>query len=715
MTMSKTASFILVLFAAAAVEVQGRFLRDISGSELVSDGVDDAKPDKNNYLLLKGIEFESSEKECKQMYGFLPCSSSIFGHLFLILVYEYLLFYGESFLASGGEQIFKILGPGIFGASAFDLLGALPESLILLVSGLLSTNKETAQDYAYTGVGLLAGSSILLLTVVWGTCVIAGSKKYETHSNFTVTDVADSAYTRLKSFLTGSGITTDLETSYIARIMVFSITPLLIMQIPSFFHFSFGLRSAILIVALIITVIFLFLYFIYQVFQPWIQKRRLEFVKHDHVILKIIEHVQKHTLQRILTKNGTPNVRAIRRIFREINQDGDSGITASEVKRLLFENRLNEIDATEEKEIQKILEIFDMNDDKKINKEEFVYGFTKWLEQTKYAVKKEYLRRDSLKKVYKAFEPWIQNKRKERENQQHLISEILSYVQSDLVGSLLSEDGHPNEIAIKRLFEKIDRDGDSYISQSELKELLKNIKFVKVSLDVEEAVATVIEELDINQDHVISEEEFVDGIERWLNSLSGDASISKSESQEAIFETWEKADMVVEEEQGEGVIDKSTWAWFKAILYVVLGIALLSVLAEPLIESVHSLSEGAGIHPFFVSFILVPLATSAREATSAVKEARKKKTRTTSLAISEIYGGVFMNNVLGFFAVSVLIYVRQIRWEFSAEALVVAIACAVMGLKASFCSTVPLWMAIFAFLLYPLSLVLVYALNKILI
>ena len=36
------------------------------------------------------------------------------------------------YVASGGERIFKILGPGIFGASAFHVLGSLPESLILL-------------------------------------------------------------------------------------------------------------------------------------------------------------------------------------------------------------------------------------------------------------------------------------------------------------------------------------------------------------------------------------------------------------------------------------------------------------------------------------------------------------------------------------------------------------------------------------------------------
>lgn len=106
-----------------------------SDHELVSDGVDKLGGRKeSSVLVMKGImEYSNySSEECEQMYGFLPCSNSIFGHLFLIVVYEYLMFRGESYLASGGEQIFKILGPGVFGASVFQVLGALPESLILL-------------------------------------------------------------------------------------------------------------------------------------------------------------------------------------------------------------------------------------------------------------------------------------------------------------------------------------------------------------------------------------------------------------------------------------------------------------------------------------------------------------------------------------------------------------------------------------------------------
>jgi len=41
------------------------------------------------------------------------------------------------------------------------------------VSGL-SGSKETAQSQVSVGMGLLAGSTVLLLTIIWGTCVIVG-------------------------------------------------------------------------------------------------------------------------------------------------------------------------------------------------------------------------------------------------------------------------------------------------------------------------------------------------------------------------------------------------------------------------------------------------------------------------------------------------------------------------------------------------------------
>lgn len=83
-------------------------------------------------------------------------------------------------------------------------------------------------------------------------------------------------------------------------------------------------------------------------------------------------------------------------------------------------------------------------------------------------------------------------------------------------------------------------------------------------------------------------------------------------------------------------VDRSMWAWTKAVMLLVLGIAMLALLAEPLIHSVQNVSNSATVPSFFISFILVPLATNARAAVSAIQTASQKKERTTSLTFSEV-------------------------------------------------------------------------------
>lgn len=80
----------------------------------------------------------------------------------------------------------------------------------------------------------------------------------------------------------------------------------------------------------------------------------------------------------------------------------------------------------------------------------------------------------------------------------------------------------------------------------------------------------------------------------------------------------------------------------------------------------------------------------------------------------QIYGGVFMNNILGFSVLLGIIYAREMRWEYSAEVLVVAFVCIIMGLIASLRSSFPIWISFMAYLLYPFSLLLVYVFNSVL-
>ncbi|KAJ6966137.1 hypothetical protein NC652_003886 [Populus alba x Populus x berolinensis] len=600
---SKTVCFILFLLLTVLLNVKGRSLAHSSVELLVSDGINNVQENQSSILPLKGMD-SSSEEKCEQLYGFLPCSSNIFGHLFLIAVYEYMLFHGEGYLASGGEKIFRILGPGVFGASAFQVLGALPESLILLASGLLNT-REVAQESVSTGVGLLAGTSILLLTLLWGTCVIAGSIQ---SSKPTISNTSSS---RLLSWLTEFGVTTDLETSYTARIMGLSVIPFLILQVPKIFNSNSGEHLTIL-TSLVVSVVSLLIYFFYQIFEPWIQKRRLEYVKYDEALLRILQLVQERALGRILTGEGAPNINAIQRLFEEIDKDGDDYISPSEVRQLLLDIKSTGMNINKDSASEELIKVLDLNDDKKITKEEFVYTFTKWLEETKYAMDRRYFTINSLKRFYQVFHPFVESTR-EHEMKRNLITEIVSHLQ------------------------KIDLDEDNCISKDELKELMKKIEIGKISWDVDEAAEKIMEALDTSGDQMIDEKEFAEGIVRWLINTSENVTPVSTRSQDDNNRgTWEEVDKLLKDEKTNAV-DKSSWAWFKAIMSMVLGAAILSVLAEPLTQSVQNFSEDAGIPSFFVSFVLVPLATNARAATAAITTACRKKSITTSLTFSECH------------------------------------------------------------------------------
>ena len=87
------------------------------------------------------------------------------------------------------------------------------------------------------------------------------------------------------------------------------------------------------------------------------------------------------------------------------------------------------------------------------------------------------------------------------------------------------------------LFEQIDLDGNNNISQTELRELIMNIKFGSIPLDVDESVNKLIEELDTSGDQLINEEEFVSGLTKWMNKTHDTQALSSSfESEDDLYQ-----------------------------------------------------------------------------------------------------------------------------------------------------------------------------------
>lgn len=83
-------------------------------------------------------------------------------------------------------------------------------------------------------------------------------------------------------------------------------------------------------------------------------------------------------------------------------------------------------------------------------------------------------------------------------------------------------------------------------------------------------------------------------------------------------------------------VNNSAGAWLKAIWLLFIGILMLAVLAEPLIHTVQNFASAANIPSFYVAFVLVPVATSARTAISALGAVREKIPKNTLLTFSEV-------------------------------------------------------------------------------
>ena len=136
-------SFFFFLILILCGQVRGRILitTDQSSSDLISDGgihQDLSRP--FSYLRLNPFSLGAgvAEATCKQSYGFLPCTTTALGNLFLIIVYGYLMYVAATYLSNGSELLLEILGPGIVGGLFLPMLGALPDAMLILGNSLFS-------------------------------------------------------------------------------------------------------------------------------------------------------------------------------------------------------------------------------------------------------------------------------------------------------------------------------------------------------------------------------------------------------------------------------------------------------------------------------------------------------------------------------------------------------------------------------------------------
>jgi Ca2+/Na+ antiporter len=188
---------------------------------------------------------------------------------------------------------------------------------------------------------------------------------------------------------------------------------------------------------------------------------------------------------------------------------------------------------------------------------------------------------------------------------------------------LFFKDFHENisETEMDRLFKKADKDQDGRVSFEEFIALAYNL--IASNDQIETAAET--------------------------DKGSKRASLASGAAHRAIVENiWSAAD-AEEEEVPEEFTDLSPaeqqvaikWRAFKMLA---LGTAMVIYFSDPMVDVMQTIAVRCNLSPFYVSFILAPLASNASEVLASQYYASKKTRKTITVSLSALEGAASMNN-----------------------------------------------------------------------
>merc|ERR1711916_199903 len=177
--------------------------------------------------------------------------------------------------------------------------------------------------------------------------------------------------------------------------------------------------------------------------------------------------------------------------------------------------------------------------------------------------------------------------------------------------------------------------------------------------------------------------------------------------------------------------DSPAMIWFKSICQLVPGLVLVCIFSDPMCDVLSGLTNQANewmagvyisqdqaevlpppynasasaryytlgdakgqyipISPFYISFIITPLCSNASELISSLMLAMKKKKKNISMVYAQLYGAGAMNNTLCMAVFAALVYLKNLRWEFTSEVTVILITELMVGAVGYKLETIKLW------------------------
>jgi Ca2+/Na+ antiporter len=510
-----------------------------------------------------------------------PSETGFTGLVWLFATYGYVLFRASDLISEGSELLLLIPSwAGLVGGVVLPLLGAVPDGAIMLFSGI--GDISTAQESLSVGVGALAGSTIMLLTIPWALSILAGRVSLQDDPNDPNTKIAN--YRGKAKGIQGkkfneTGVSVTKEIKHGSLIMILTTAPYFLIQIPASIIKSRGSDNL------------------------GSDEKVWAFLSLLVSVTGFVMYLQIHI------KASREDEQKYRRmeVMKELLQAGKVSLGGA------FHN---------------IIEAYDDGHNQSSPREG--YESISRGSDDKYIPSKKV--EEYLKSV---LTPTFQ--RLDKDQSDGLDRSEVKVFLSDFHEAISDDE-------LDTLFTKYDKDGSNNISYDEFIHLCYAIvigagsKTTPPSNNAEDRFGSAAAAAVTDEDGEEEEEEIPEDI----------------------------ADLKPEEQQ----------AAIKKKAFTMLGVGTFMVLlfSDPMVDVMQEIAVRADISPFYVSFILAPLASNASEVLASQYYASKKTTKTITVSLSTLQGAAAMNNTFCLSIFFGLICFRNgLAWQYTAETIAIVL------------------------------------------
>ena len=536
-------------------------------------------------------------------YGFLQLC-------FLGCVYGYILMYGSNMIKDGSELLLLVPSlAGVVGSIVLPVLGAVPDGAIVIFSGM-NPDLEKAKEQIAVGIGALAGSTIMLLTVPWILSLWGGRVNLDADGNANyVRPKGAKGWKKLDppSRIMGSGINCGGAIKYSSKVMLITTIPFFIIQVPALvgacakkadINECHSPKIAGLIGGIFATV--LFFYYL------WDQARIAD-----------VDEVKEDKIDQLRANAVKKGFVSLRGLFPDKVMDNQGLVHIS----------------ADNKRFQAFLKPF----------------FRKYDSDNSGAIEKE------------EFSFLIQDLGEKMGKEETV--ELMKYMDKDNSGAI-----EFNEFCIAMAEMLKEKDAEAP----------RRVRSEDESASRQDTIQAVKKE----ESEVVDEEE---------------------EDEEEEPEVPEDLANLSPKQQQRKILMRSFWQ-------MGLGVGMVLLFSDPMVDVLSQLGDITHIPPFYVAFIIAPLASNASELIAAYAYSQKKTEKTITISFASLIGAACMNNSFCLCLFLYLVWARDIPWTFTAETISILFVELVMFVFCQF-RVHPMWFGFIVISLFPASVALVASLE----